>query len=200
MRCQYNIKENLIKPVLTPNVVTRTGKNFPATGMICEQYLRFLSDGDTFRKLSETPESHVIPISPSASAGPPPKAKQNSKGCTLRPILAGFPIWKSPAQVPKECACSPSSCSGQCVHSSSHSPALPWDAAHNTTLGCFSSATLQPRFPSCPTADRETHTHQDTQIPLFHPGQNSCYEFLSWAQPHKQIPDLGRAGTLTSPL
>lgn len=97
MRYQYNIKENLIKPVLTPNVVTRTGKNFPATGMICEQYLRFLSDGDTFRKLSETPESHVIPISPSASAGPPPKAKQNSKGCTLRPILAGFPIWKSPS-------------------------------------------------------------------------------------------------------
>lgn len=55
MRCQDNIKENLIKPVLTPNVVTLTEKNFPATLTICAEYLQFLNDGTTFWKRSETP-------------------------------------------------------------------------------------------------------------------------------------------------
>lgn len=63
---------------------------------------------------------------------------------------------------------------------------------------CSSSATLQPQLPSCSTADRDTRRHQDTEIPQFHPGQDSCYEFLSWAQPHKQMPVSGRAGALRS--
>lgn len=195
MRCQYNIKENSIKPVSTPNVVVWTGKNFPATGMICVWHLQFLSDGDTFQKLSETPESLVIPISPRASPGhhqrPSAIPKHNPKLWAPRPIVAGFPVWNPTAPIPKECACSPSSCLGQCAHSSSHSPALPWDAAPNTALG--SPAPLPILLHSW-----HTNTHQDTEIPLFHPGHGSCYEFLSWAQPHKQIPELGRAGTLRS--
>lgn len=75
MRCQDNIKENVIKPVLTPNVVAVTEKNFPATVMICAYYLQMLNDRDTFWKCSETPERPGIPVSTNTALGPPLKAK-----------------------------------------------------------------------------------------------------------------------------
>ena len=169
MRCQDNIKENLIKPVLTPNVVTLTEKNFSATLTICAQYLQFLNDGGTFWKRSETPQRRVIPILPNASLGPPPKAKLVIPNITWNDALwdhscLGFPFRSPTAQAIKEHACSESSFFGgsACiVHA--YTPDLPWDVVCNKILGYFCNATLQPRSPYCITADREhTRAHQDT--------------------------------------
>lgn len=168
MRCQDNIKENLIKAVLTPNVVTLTEKNFAATLLISVYYLQFLNDGDTFWKRSETPQRHVIPILPKTSLGPPPKAKRVTLNVSRNNALRdqsclGFPFRSPTAQTTKERVQRKLMFWGSACTVHTYTPDLPWDAVGDKILGYFSNATLQPRFPYCIAADRErTHAHQDT--------------------------------------
>lgn len=153
MRCQYNIKENLIKPLSTLNVVVCTGKNFSATGMICVWHLQFLSDGDTFQKVSKTPESLVIPISASASPGPPPKAKRDTQTQPKMMSCETNPGWVSRLE-------------SHSPHSQGVQPELLFGAVHAqlipqpcSALGCGSQRNSWLSSPTSHPAPQLTHKH-----------------------------------------